>query len=318
MEQKRFISKLLSNDGFIMVNKALIKLVGLHNAVLIGELCSEYNYYSTKNLLVDNEWFFATIANIENNTGLTRKLQDSCIKQLVEKQIIEIKTMGMPAKRYINIQFDNLEKLLNDEKSPEIKDCPNGTNKDVPTGQTRMSPEDKQELSEKVDNTTKKAQKKQLIRINNKNNNKNKSSSSSIKSDDGEKDFVLKDIALKFGNLEFEDIQKNAVLEEITDLINKIVVSHKKYYVISSEKVIANDLINKILALDKKHIEYIVRSVILQNKKIKNRKSYIISMLYNAIDNYNIYNFDDNTKNERDIYNQWFINNILKKNAKTA
>ena len=39
------ISKLLSTDGFIQVNKTLIKKVGLHEAILIGELCAEYNYW---------------------------------------------------------------------------------------------------------------------------------------------------------------------------------------------------------------------------------------------------------------------------------
>ena len=39
------ISKLLSSDGFIVVNKNLIRELGLHEAIIIGELCSEYNYW---------------------------------------------------------------------------------------------------------------------------------------------------------------------------------------------------------------------------------------------------------------------------------
>ena len=43
------ISKLLSTDGYIQVNKALIKKIGLHEAIIIGELCSEYNYWEEQN-----------------------------------------------------------------------------------------------------------------------------------------------------------------------------------------------------------------------------------------------------------------------------
>lgn len=36
--------ELLATDGYIRVNKKLIKECGLYEAILIGELCGEYLY----------------------------------------------------------------------------------------------------------------------------------------------------------------------------------------------------------------------------------------------------------------------------------
>ena len=35
----------LTNKGYIIVNKILIRKLGLECAILIGELCSEYSYW---------------------------------------------------------------------------------------------------------------------------------------------------------------------------------------------------------------------------------------------------------------------------------
>ena len=63
------ISKLLSIDGYIQVNKMLIKKLGLHEAIIIGELCAEYNYWEEQGKL-DDDMFYSTRENIENNTFL--------------------------------------------------------------------------------------------------------------------------------------------------------------------------------------------------------------------------------------------------------
>ena len=38
------IMELLGTNGYIIVNKKLIKDCGLYEAIMIGELCSEYSY----------------------------------------------------------------------------------------------------------------------------------------------------------------------------------------------------------------------------------------------------------------------------------
>ncbi len=38
------IIDLLANNGYIVLNKTVMKVIGLHEAIFIGELCSEYVY----------------------------------------------------------------------------------------------------------------------------------------------------------------------------------------------------------------------------------------------------------------------------------
>lgn len=102
----------LASDNFITVNKALIKKIGLIEAVIIGELASEYCYWSNKEKLEDN-YFFSTVENIENNTGVSPYQQREAIKKLEDLQIIQTKKKGLPAKRYIKINEFNILSLIN-------------------------------------------------------------------------------------------------------------------------------------------------------------------------------------------------------------
>ena len=38
------LASLLSSSKYIIVNKDLIKILGLNESVILGELCSEYHY----------------------------------------------------------------------------------------------------------------------------------------------------------------------------------------------------------------------------------------------------------------------------------
>ena len=106
------ILQFLASKNYITVNKDLIKIVGLEEAVILGELASEYNYYLSQEELEDG-YFYSTIENIEDNTGLTEHKQRRAINTLKEKDILNIKVKGMPARRYIKINEEQVLKLLN-------------------------------------------------------------------------------------------------------------------------------------------------------------------------------------------------------------
>lgn len=110
------ISKLLSTDGYIQVNKVLIRELGLHEAIILGELCSEYNYWEKCDKLED-DMFYSTRDNIEYNTGLNEHYQRKAISTLKERGILEIKKQGIPAVNYYRINFDKLLKLLSTSSS---------------------------------------------------------------------------------------------------------------------------------------------------------------------------------------------------------
>lgn len=104
-----YISELLSTDGYIQVNRKLIKVLGLHEAIIIGELCSEYTYWKNSGNLVEDS-FYSTRDNIEEHTGLSEHLQRKAIENLIKSDILSVVKRGIPAKNYYKIDFD---KLLN-------------------------------------------------------------------------------------------------------------------------------------------------------------------------------------------------------------
>ena len=50
------LASLLSSSSFIMTNKIMIKAVGTDAAIILGELCSEYNYWEQRDELLNGEW----------------------------------------------------------------------------------------------------------------------------------------------------------------------------------------------------------------------------------------------------------------------
>lgn len=106
------ILNLLANDNYIIVNKDLIRKIGLNEAILIGELASEYKSWRKKEKLVD-DMFYSTIENIEENTGLNEYHQRKIINNLIKLDLIECKVKGMPATRYIKLKQENIAKILN-------------------------------------------------------------------------------------------------------------------------------------------------------------------------------------------------------------
>ena len=120
------LMNLLSNSGYIIVNKEIIKKIGLHEAIIIGELCSEYTYWEKANKL-DNGYFFSTRENIEENTGLSAYQQREAFKRLAQMGIVLERLKGMPQQKWYSLDMEKLYDLLNKgtsfiTSSEEIKD----------------------------------------------------------------------------------------------------------------------------------------------------------------------------------------------------
>ena len=104
------IINLLANDNYIIVNRSLIKQLGLKETIILGELASEYNYYKKNDLLDEDGYFYSTIENIQENTTLSAYEQKKCLDNLNERNMVNVIIKGIPAKRHIKI---NSEQLLN-------------------------------------------------------------------------------------------------------------------------------------------------------------------------------------------------------------
>lgn len=108
------LMNLLSNSGYIIVNKEIIKKLGLHEAIMLGELCSEYTYWEKANQL-NNGFFYSTRENIERNTGLTPYQQREPLKKLVNLGIVLEKMIGMPCQKWYSLDLDKLYTILNND-----------------------------------------------------------------------------------------------------------------------------------------------------------------------------------------------------------
>lgn len=102
------IISLLAGDNYVVVNRDLIKELGIKTALMFSELCSEYNYFKQQNRLIDG-WFYSTIENITNRIGLSNYEQTIAIKSLEKEGLIKCEVRGMPATRHIFIDLKKVE-----------------------------------------------------------------------------------------------------------------------------------------------------------------------------------------------------------------
>lgn len=89
--------------GFVVVNKALMKNLGLVAAAIYTELVRDYLYYEKKGELTADGEFFCTEKTIEKEMGLKDDAQKRALRKLEDLGLIEVKLKGIPRKRYITI-----------------------------------------------------------------------------------------------------------------------------------------------------------------------------------------------------------------------
>ena len=120
------LASLLSSSKYIIVNKDLIRILGLNEAIILGELCSEYTYWENKNQLQNDEYFFSTRENIEKNTGINPHFQRAAMRNLEEKGILISKRMGIPCRKYYkineNVVIEYLKKAKNLDNIPVVNE----------------------------------------------------------------------------------------------------------------------------------------------------------------------------------------------------
>lgn len=127
------ILDLLRSDGSIVVNKKLAKEIGLNEAIIYSELVSLYKYWTDREGLTEEGFFFCTYENLEKNTTIKEKTASRTISKLEKLGLVEKKRMGLPAKTYYKIT-NGIYDLLKDIHEKNNK---NGQN--VRTDKTNVS-----------------------------------------------------------------------------------------------------------------------------------------------------------------------------------
>ncbi len=211
------LASLLSSSKYIIVNKDLIKLLGLNEAVILGELCSEYTYWENTNQLMDNEYFYSTRENIENNTGINAHFQRIAIKNLEQKGIITLKKMGIPCKIYYKINEDTVIKYLKMAKLPVVHEV---NYKENTTSTTSDSPDNHQDGDVVNGNNN---------NINNKKNN-NKEHTHEVESIEEKKEYAT---MVSMTEKEYNDLLNtygNIVTDQLIEQLSLYKQAHGKSY----------------------------------------------------------------------------------------
>ena len=274
------LMSILSNDGYIILNKYVMKALGLHEAILLGELCSEFIYWHKENKLQDG-FFFSTRENIEKETTLSPHQQRQAIKTLVNKGLVEIVERDMPKKTYYRIDEEKIYKFLleTDLELPDVKKLKDKTSKNLTTSDENI---EEQEVENFNTNNN--------IINNNKNNNNFLSNLNNEILEDEIEYFDYETIFKR--NIEYniliqDNITKN-LIQNITDISVETLNTTKKEIYINSEPKPIEVVRSQLLKLNPCHIQYVINCLQQNTKDVKSIKSYILTTLYNAVNTMSI------------------------------
>ena len=216
------ITDLLSTDGFIIYNKKLARIIGTNPAILLGYLCSEYNFYSSNGQL-DNGMFFCTREKIKYNTGLTETEQRTATKKLKELGIIETELKGMPSKTYYKINESKISSVLSSEETSQ-QDVRNPNNKMLENLTTR--PKESSQHDVRNPHT-----------INNINNNLKQNTKDNIKKNSKKKSKI---------DIKIESIEKKCLEYDLEDEVIEL-LSRFFRNLLENHKMVTDDKVNAIL-----------------------------------------------------------------------
>ena len=138
------IRELLRADGFLIVNKTLMRIFGINNTLYLCELLSRDAYYREQGLSKDG-WFYCTQSDIENNLMLTPYQQRRCAEDLNNMRILMTKKEGIPARIYYKIAYSGIASKINkqDVKKLNNKMSRNCTSVCLETAHHTLLEEDK-------------------------------------------------------------------------------------------------------------------------------------------------------------------------------
>lgn len=106
--------KLLSTNGFISYNKTVANQLGVHEAILLGELCSIGDLYNY------NEFYFER-SKIINDTALSDSQIRNATKTLVDYGLIGVTKKGIPCKYYYTLNEEKILQLFTQKLDEQVQ-----------------------------------------------------------------------------------------------------------------------------------------------------------------------------------------------------
>ena len=286
------IFKLLNPDNTVTINRPLAHALGTNEAIIYSALIAKRAYYYQRDILDEDGYFYSTISDLQESTGLSRYQQNSAIKNLIEVNLIECRKKGVPARRFfsVNEDVDLLRTLL--KKGEEIMQSLNPLvrknsrqvvgNLSAEKSQTSLgetnkhtyNPNNKSEVinpNQSIPQTT-----DVIDRIDN---------SIKICSSDERENYLQ----LIHENIEYKfQIEKEKV-DELVAIMLDVVCSTSSTVRVNGEDMPQEIVKNRFLKLNSSHIDYVLTALKKNTSEVKNIRAYLITALYNApttIDSY--------------------------------
>lgn len=113
------VLKAIASRNFITVNKLLAHYIGLNESLVLGELASEWDYYSETGQLEPDGYFYVTVEKLWLNTTIKEDLQRKVLKNLERYGIVEIIYRGIPRKRFIRLNEKAIEDIIDKSSCPK-------------------------------------------------------------------------------------------------------------------------------------------------------------------------------------------------------
>ena len=276
------IFKLLNPDNTVTINRPLAHALGTNEAIIYSALIAKQAYYEKHEMLDAEGYFYSTIADLQESTGLTRYQQDRAIKGLAEFDLIECCKKGIPARRYfwINNDMELLKMFL--EKGERIMLSLNPLavqNSNQVCGKlTNLSAENSQTCLWETDKHTYNLNKKSKIINPNLSIIPDGTDRTDMIGFSEEREKYL-DLIRKNIGYEYRTEKK---IDEIVAIMLDVICSKKKTVRVNGEEKPHEVVKSRFLKLNSGHIDYVLNSMKNNRNEVKNIRAYLITALYNA------------------------------------
>lgn len=153
-QNANIIFSLLSQEAFLILNKVIARKIGLKEAIILADIVGKYKYFSDKNQLDGQGFFFNSAENIESDTTIKRRTQFRAITQLEKLGLIFTRVKGQPPIKYFKPNMDGIAGLFIDNgscqlgKNGTIK-CANNDDLNEPKRPTNINKKNKDKSKKK-------------------------------------------------------------------------------------------------------------------------------------------------------------------------
>ena len=106
------LKKRYSSGRWFMVSRDLLAAFSIEETFVLSYLCNVGDQSG-------NPWFRLSREKVLHNLRISKRAHDRVMRSLESKKAIRTKRVGMPAKRYIFILYQNIERMVEDSLMAE-------------------------------------------------------------------------------------------------------------------------------------------------------------------------------------------------------